>query len=155
MVKATIKFLILFSITAPAFSQSSLETEEKIIMDLITNSFQELLSENKKEKLQEYYTDGFLLLENGEVWDLEKIRNMMDMAAGMEKLPERINTFNFIDLKISGDMAWIAYHNNAVFKIDGNIVGEMNWMESAVAVQTKEGWKLQLLHSTVVKNEKE
>lgn len=73
MVKATIRFLILFSITAPAFSQSSLETEEKIIMDLITNSFQELLSENKKEKLQEYYTDGFLLLENGEVWDLERL----------------------------------------------------------------------------------
>ncbi len=151
----TIKFFAIFFITASAFCQSSAETEEQKIMDLITNSFQEILSENKKEKLQQYYTEGFLLLENGEVWDLEKIRNMMDMAAGMDQLPERVNTFNFIELKISGNMAWIAYHNNAGFKVEGNIVGEMNWMESAVATQTEEGWKLQMLHSTVIKNEKE
>lgn len=153
--KTPIISFTIFFITASGFCQSSAETEEQEIMDLINNSFQEILSENKKEKLQQYYTDGFLLLENGEVWDLEKIRNMMDMAAGMDKLPERINTFNFIELKISGNMAWIAYHNNAVFKVDGNVVGEMNWMESAVAVKTEDGWKLQMLHSTVINDEKE
>lgn len=153
--KITIKFLTIFFITASAYSQPSTEAEEQKIMNLITNSFQEILSENKKEKLQQYYTEDFLLLENGEVWDLEKIRNMMDKAAGMERLPERVNSFNFIELKISGNMAWIAYHNNAVFKVDGNEVGEMNWMESAVAIQTEEGWKLQMLHSTLIENEKE
>lgn len=50
--KTTIKFFAIFFITASAFCQTSAETEEQKIMDLITNSFQEILSENKKEKLQ-------------------------------------------------------------------------------------------------------
>lgn len=152
--KTLIKFLVIFFITPSAFSQSSTEAEEQKIMDLIKNSFQEILSENKKEKLLQYYTVDFLLLEDGEVWDLEKMRNMMDIVAGMESLPERINSFDFIELKISGDMAWIAYHNTAIFKLDGNVMGEMKWMESAVAIQTEKGWKLQMLHSTLIEDEK-
>lgn len=153
--KTSIKFLAIFFITASAFSQTSTEAEEQKIMDLIKNSFQEILSENKKEKLLQYYTDDFLLLEDGEVWDLEKIKNMMEMAANMDRLPERINSFNFIELKIFEKMAWVAYHNKAIFELEGNVVGEMNWMESAVAILTKDGWKLQMLHSTLIENEKE
>lgn len=155
IMKSSTSFFIVLFITASAFCQSPAQMEEQKIMDLVTNSFQEILSENKKEELQQYYSEDFLLLEDGEVWDLDKIREMMDMAAEMEKLPERINSFNFIELKIAGRMAWVAYHNKAVFKVDGNIVGEMNWMESAVAIETEEGWKLQMLHSTVIDNEQE
>lgn len=104
-------------------------------------------------KFPQYYTDDFILLEDGEVWDLKIIRDVMDKMAGMDKVPERINSFEFLEVKISGDMAWTAYHNKAVFKIEGQEVGEMNWLESATAIRTRDGWRLQMLHSTVVRME--
>lgn len=148
-----IQFLALLFISVSAAAQTSVKTNEEQIKDLIINSFQEILSENKKEKIPEYYTEDFLLLEVGEVWDLEIIRNYMDKAAQMDQLPERINSFDFIKVEISGDMAWTAYHNKAVFKVDGQVVGEMNWLESATAVLTEDGWKLQMLHSTLKEEE--
>lgn len=142
--------LLLLMIGIPAVAQVSVTNDEQEIKDLIINSFQEILSENKKEKLGTYYTDDFLLLEDGEVWDMEIIKDYMDKAAAMDRLPERINSFEFREIKIAGEMAWTAYHNKAVFQMDGKKLGEMNWLESATAIRTAEGWKLQMLHSTVI-----
>jgi hypothetical protein len=33
------------------------------------------------------------------------------------------------------------------------VVREINWLESASAILTDEGWKLQLLHSTIANKE--
>ncbi|MDT0649860.1 DUF4440 domain-containing protein, partial [Zunongwangia sp. F297] len=87
---------------------------------------------------------------NGEVWDNEIIVSHMDNARGQEQ-PERINSFDFVEIKIQDKTAWVAYHNNARFLVDGKPVGEMNWLESAIAVLTEDGWRLQLLHSTLLK----
>lgn len=144
--------LILLLVSAPVTAQTS-ATDEQQIKDLIINSFQEILSEIQKDKIPEYYTDDFILLEDGEVWDLKIIRDFMDKMASMDRIPERINSFEFFEVKIAGDMAWTAYHNNAVFKMDGQEVGEMNWLESATAIRTTDGWRLQMLHSTVVRME--
>lgn len=153
--KTTFKFLALFFITTITLAQTSIQSDEQKIRELIKDSFQEILSDNKKEKLPEFFTEDFLLLEDGEVWDLEIIKGYMDKAAEMDPMPERINSFDFIEIKISGDMAWTAYHNTAVFKMGEKVVGEMNWLESASAIRTEEGWRLQLLHSTVIETEQE
>lgn len=151
--KRTLQVFLMLLLTASATSQTSEKTEESLIKALITDSFREILSENKQEKLSTYYTEDFILLEDGEVWDLEIIRGYMQKAAERDRLPERINSFEFLEIKIEGKMAWTAYHNNAMFRVDGEVVGEMNWLESATAVLTDEGWKLQMLHSTVVDDE--
>lgn len=147
--KTTISLLLLF-LSLPAFAQTSAEKDEELLKQLIINSFQDILSDNKQDKLGDYYTENFMLLENGEVWDLKIIKGYMDEAAGMDDLPMRINSFSFIDIKIYGDAAWLAYHNNARFEKNGEVLGEMSWLESANAVRTPQGWKLELLHSTIV-----
>ena len=77
----------------------------------------------------------------------------MNKAAEMDRMPERINSFDFIRVKIEGKMAWTAYHNSATFRVNEEVVGEMNWLQSATAIKTDEGWRLQMLHSTVVEDE--
>lgn len=147
--KTTISLLLLF-LSLTAFAQTSTEKDEELLKQLIIDSFQDILSDNKQEKLGDYYTEDFVLLENGEVWDLEIIKGYMDQAAGMDNLPIRINSFSFIDIKIYGDAAWLAYHNTARFENNGEVLGEMSWLESANAIRTPDGWKLELLHSTIV-----
>lgn len=145
--------LLFFSITCVA--QTATEKDEELLKQLIIDSFQDILSDNKQEKLGDYYTQDFILLENGEVWDLEIIKGYMDQAAAMDNLPKRINFFSFIDIKIYGDAAWLAYHNTARYEMDEQLLGKMTWLESAHAVRTPAGWKLELLHSTIVAMEEE
>ncbi|UJH92795.1 nuclear transport factor 2 family protein [Antarcticibacterium sp. 1MA-6-2] len=151
--KTTLQLFFLMLLSVPVVAQNSVEDEEQQIKDLITNYFNDIFSKNEQDKLSDYQTEDYLLLENGEVWDTEIIKGYMEKAAARERSPERINTFKFIEVKVSGDLAWAAYHNNAVFKRDGEKLGEMNWLESATAIRTKDGWKLQMLHSTIVKKE--
>ena len=136
-----------------AVAQTSNGTDEAQLKNLIINSFEDIFSNLDTESIGKYYTEDFLLLENGEVWDNEIITDYMNRAKKRESRPERINSFDFIEIKIRDEMAWLAYHNNAIFKMSGKVEGEMNWLESATAIKTEDGWRLQMLHSTVVEEE--
>lgn len=151
--KRNLQIFLFFLLSLQAVAQTSRAEDNQLVKDLIVNAFQEILSDNKQEKLPQYFTDDFLLLEDGEVWNMEIIKGYMEKAAAIDRKPERINSFEWIEVKVSGDMAWTAYHNKAVFKVDGQVVGEMNWLESASAIRTADGWRLELLHSTVKEEE--
>ena len=132
-----------------AMSQNSELNKEDQIKELISNSFQKIFSDLDPQSLDTYCTQDFLLLETGEVWDMDKMRNYLDRASKQKSKVIRFNSFDFIEIKIEGKMAWVAYHNKAEFKSGEKVVKELNWLESATAILTEEGWKLQLLHSTI------
>ena len=146
--KRIFQLLIMF-IGITAMSQNSGLNKEDQIKELISNSFQKIFSDLDPEALDTYCTQDFLLLETGEVWDMKRMRNYLDGASEQESKVIRFNSFDFIEIKIEGKMAWVVYHNKAEFKSGEEVVRELNWLESATAILTEEGWKLQLLHSTI------
>lgn len=137
---------ILFQFTA--FAQKSVSSDEKAVQDLIQNSFDAIFSEYDANQLGDFYTSDFLLLEHGELWDMEFIRGYLSKAKQNTDRPTRTNRFEFIQTVIEGNRAWIAYHNYATFTQNGNVVQELYWLESATAIKTKQGWRLDMLHST-------
>lgn len=146
--KRIFQLLIMF-IGISVMSQNSELKKEDQIKELISNSFQKIFSDLDPQALYTYCTQDFLLLETGEVWDMDKMRNYLDRASEQESKVIRFNSFDFIEIKIEGKMAWVAYHNKAEFKSGEEVVRELNWLESATAILTEEGWKLELLHSTI------
>ena len=136
-------------LTTTAFGQNSVEAEKQI-KNLITESFDEIFSKLNAKKMDDFYTKDFLLLDYGIVWNRDSISNYCKTALKESNPSKRINNFEFIDVKISGDLAWMIYKNYAVWKRDNEISGKAQWLESAVAILTKEGWKLQMLHSTYI-----
>lgn len=146
--KRIFQLLIIF-IGITAMSQNSEMKKEDQIKELISNSFQKIFSDLDPQSLDTYCTQDFLLLETGEVWDMDKMRNYLDRASKQKSKVIRFNSFDFVEIKIEGKMAWVAYHNKAEFKSGEEVVRELNWLESATAILTEEGWKLQLLHSTI------
>ncbi len=127
-------------------------TSEQEIQQLIIDSFEEIWSGWSPAKIPGFYTEDFLLLEAGEVWDNEKIAQTLERATSNGKqTPVRTNSFDFIEVKLSGNTAWIAYHNYAEFNVDGQVTRKMHWLESATAIKTAAGWRLDMLHSTPVK----
>lgn len=144
-----ILFAFLFSTTA--FSQSS---DQLQIEQLIQNSFDEIFSNYEVDKLIDFYTEDFLLLEQGEVWDMAIIRDYLTKAKSNLNPPIRTNRFEFIKTDVEGDRAWVAYHNYATISRDGQVLREIYWLESATAIRTTNGWRLDMLHSTRVDQEK-
>lgn len=139
--------------TAITSGQASIETDKADLKELILNSFDDIWSELNSKNMDQYYTKDFLLLENGEVWNNDSIANYLDHASLKQNIPNRVNSIDVIEIKVTNGMAWIAYRNHATFTIDHKIVRNADWLESANAILTENGWRLEMLHSTVIEKE--
>ncbi|WP_233553718.1 DUF4440 domain-containing protein [Algoriphagus lacus] len=142
--------LCLILIQFAAFAQNSVSSDEKAVQDLIQNSFDAIFSEFDANQLGDFYTSDFILLEHGELWDMEFIRGYLSRAKQNQNRPTRTNRFEFIQTVIEGNRAWVAYHNYATITQNGQVVRELYWLESATAIRTDKGWRLDMLHSTRV-----
>lgn len=125
-------------------------SDEQLVQNLIQDSFDSLFSAFNEELILDYYTDDFLLLEQGEVWDNEFIINYFKQAKKNTPIPVRTNKFEFISTTVDGDRAWVAYQNYATIIRNGQEARSIHWLESATAVRTSKGWRLDMLHSTRV-----
>lgn len=139
--------------TTISFGQVSNETDKTRIKNLIIESFDEIWSKLDVKNIDKYYTKDFLLLENGEVWNNDSIKNYLDNAILRKPNLKRMNTIEVIEIKIAKKMAWIAYQNYATFSSDNKIIRKAHWLESATAILTENGWKLEMLHSTRIVKE--
>jgi len=143
--------LMIFCATI-SFGQNTIETDKSYIKNLIIGSFDEIWSELNSKNIDKYYTKDFLLLENGEVWNNDSISDYLDKAVLKKPIPNRVNTIEFIEVKVSKGMAWVAYKNQATFSLNNEIIRKIHWLESATAILTENGWRLEMLHSTRTKN---
>jgi len=134
--------------TASQFQEVADSTQ---IQNLIQKSFDVLFSSYDTTRIAEFYTSDFILLENGEVWNVAVVKNYLS-SAGAKSTSIRTNKFEFIKTEITGNSAWIAYHNYAVIKSEGKPDLELHWLESATAIKTAQGWRLKMLHSTRTKD---
>ena len=146
-----ILFLFILLQGTLVFGQTPTTTDETQVQQLIENMFNDLFSSYNADKIATYMSDDFILLEDGMIWDNQIIAGYLNGAKAKGNLPTRTNRFEFIQTKVFGDRAWVAYKNWATISINGNVIQEIHWIESANAVKTDSGWKLELMHSTPVK----
>ena len=134
-----------------ALAQTSSHTQETLeIHQLIQESFDSLFSAYQANLVERYYSPDFLLLEQGEVWDMDVIKSYLSERNQKNNPIIRTNRFEFVKTEIFGNRAWVAYHNYATFTKEGEAPREVYWLESATALKTDQGWRLDLLHSTRV-----
>lgn len=96
------------------------------------------------ERMRGAVTADFLLLEHGEVWDMEIL---------IDKIPPsdrvRRNFFSEISRHVSGDVALVNYWNRAEVSSGRNDT-TLAWLESVVLVKRDGRWVMQQMHSTRV-----
>lgn len=143
--------LLLFSTFS--FAQSLSAADKEAAKQLVIDSFEDIWSDLDAEKIPLYHTDDFIILEQGVVWTNDSIRNYQSMELQSGRNLKRHNKFDFVKVEEKGDAIWLAYHNYATWTKEDKVVGNAHWLESAVAVKTGDGWKLQMMHSTRVRKE--
>lgn len=145
--------LFIITLTFQSYAQITEDKDKASIEQLINDTFNDIWSDLNTEAISKHHTEDFLLLEHGELWNNDTIARRLE-GYKLRKIPrERENIIEIIETKIFGDRAWTAYHNHAVFTEEGKVVRKAYWLESATAIRTEEGWKLDMLHSTRVKND--
>ena len=151
--KKIIPTFLLFFATA-LYAQKNTENDTVLIKNLIIESFNQLWSNMDEKLIDKFYTKDFILLENGEIWNNDSISINFKKAKLREKIiPIRTNKIDFIDIKIGNGMAWVAYHNRGSWTHEKKVLGNAHWLESAIAIWTDNRWKVQMLHSTIIKEE--
>ena len=151
-----IGLLLLVCFVQTTFAQNSEAIE---LQKTIENSFREIWSELDENQVEKFYTPEFILFEDGEVYNLDSVKNVIrsqkeqfNSEENKAHKFERFNRFEFIRSETEGNTGFIYYHNFADFTMDGTTIANIHWLESAVLTRTKQGWKIKFLHSTLVKD---
>ncbi len=129
-------------------SKEITEVEKKIAMDLIQGAFDDLWAGVDSTKILDYHTEDFIILEQGEVWDNDRIKQFMRGQLANENRAKRVNQMEYITVEKYGPSIQIAYRNYAKFYKEDSLVNNASWIESALAVKTEVGWRLKMMHST-------
>ena len=140
-------FLVLSPFSLPA--QHSSADDLRNIKAAVTGMF-EGLAELNAEKIKPYITADFLLLESGEIWNMDTIEVKLMQSKKRYREFKRVNSFDFFRWDIHGNTAWISFFNQADIMADG-VPRKVKWLESAVLVRKENQWKIQLFHSSLLK----
>ena len=122
--------------------------EEEIAKNLIQGVFDDIWAGVDSTKIDSYHTADFILFEHGEIWKNEEIKAYINRKLSEEDRATRTNKMDYISIDKYGESIQIAYWNFAEFTKADTLVGEGQWLESALAVKTKDGWRLKMMHST-------
>lgn len=118
---------------------------------LISGSFQDVFSDLDSSKISNYYTADFMLLESGVVWNNDSIDSYIIKKQLNKPKYRRLNRFDFLKSVHNQNTIWVAYKNYATFVQEKDTLGAAQWLESVIAIKENNQWKLQQLHSTIVR----
>jgi hypothetical protein len=104
------------------------------------------MSKHDGQAMQETATDDFQLLEHGEDWTMQRL---IEAVQPKGKPYERKNYFSQIRARQNENVAWVSYWNKAEIRSETGM-RTIVWLESAILVKELDRWKIQLLHSTRV-----
>ena len=137
-------------ITILLFQISKAQDDKAAAEQAIVRFFDGLATLNEK-MIRENCTNDFILLEDGEVWNMDTLISKISPKKSTDF--KRTNHFNFFQTEISGNQAWMAYDNTANITINGRDI-RVDWLESAILRKEKGVWKIWMLHSTVKEKDK-
>jgi uncharacterized protein YggL (DUF469 family) len=136
--------LIFLLSTQFSFAQT---TEKAEVQQVITRFFDALSIANIPQMKAEVL-DGFILLENGEIWTIDTLANKISRPKPEGYL--RQNSFDFITTKIEKNRAWVYYKNKAEITSKTRNA-TIKWLESAILRKEKGRWRMEFMHSTPMK----
>ena len=138
----TIIFFLASFFAIPVFSQYA--ADSIAIVNLLVHDYATMESFDFNAHTPNI-TDDYLLLENGEIWDIQREKEYYVQNA--QRKIRRQNYFDFETVKIYGDVAYAVYTLQSEITEGGAMKG-YRWLESAIFRKIEGEWKLEILHST-------
>ena len=140
--------LIAFSISAMLMAQQQSTIHQQAVQQTVVKLF-DALSNRDSVSLKAYSTSDITLYEYGQVWNMD---TLILKAITLNKSADfkRTNSFEFINTTVDKTTAWVTYRLQSVIIKDGKQV-TLLWLETIVLAKAKKQWKVNHLHSTLIK----
>lgn len=145
------KHLLLFiflTISFTVFAQQKKDSVE--IVNLLIKDYKTLGTWDINTHIKNC-TKNYLLIENGEIWDMKKESEYFIKNAN--RTIDRKNYFDIKYIRVSGNNAYAVYNLKSDITEKG-VLTIMKWVESAIFKKINGSWKIELIHSTVYDFEK-
>lgn len=140
--KLALIFLLLFGQTA--FAQTEKDSLE--IVNVLKADYKAFGHYDASTHVN-YCTEDYLLIENGEIWDLQKEVEYLKSNENRKSI--RTDSFKFIKLRIVGEMAYGVYELHSKIT-ENSYTKSYLWYESVVFRKMNGDWKIALIHSTKI-----
>ena len=138
----------LYAQLVPSKREGKLTANQQAVQQTIVKLF-DALSNQDSVSLKTYSTADITLYEYGQVWNID---TLILKAITQNKSADfkRSNSFNFINTTVDKTTAWVTYRLQSVIFKDGK-QATVQWLETVVLVKQRKQWKVQHLHSTLIK----
>jgi len=127
------------------------QQNEKVQLEHSVTSFFDALSNRDSIRLRKFCTPAITLVENGSVWNADTLI-LKAITLNTSADFKRANNFRFINTTVNGKTGWSTYNLHSAITRNGKQVN-LHWIETIVAVKEREQWKIQVLHSTLIKRD--
>ena len=138
------KALLLAGTLVLSLSLHSQTNDSLAIVKLLQSDYSTMGNWDLKKHVSNCTTD-YLLIEEGEVWDMQ--REKQYYTANSTRQLQRKDVFTFYRVKISGQMAYAVYFLKSEITEKG-VLTVRTWNESAAFRKINGVWKIALIHST-------
>lgn len=125
----------------PAFA----DDDTSAVKQAIRNDYSVFYQDRDQQKYRSLLTDDYLLLENGDILDIEGDIALMPSP---DSEYERTDEFDFRSVKIHGDIAYAVYLLKSDISDKKNGRRKREFLESAILRRIDGQWRVALLHST-------
>ena len=146
--KKTIISLIFFLFSTLLYAQKQLSKTEQSVQQTVVKLF-EALSNRDSVSLKNYSTADITLYEYGQIWNVDTLI-MKAVTLNQAADFKRTNTFDFTNTTTDKTMAWVTYRLQSAITRDGK-QSTVQWLETVVLAKEKKQWKVNHLHSTLIK----
>jgi hypothetical protein len=132
-----------------AFAQTALSQAQRDsleIVQVLKDDYRTMINWdiNKHKSL---CTDDYILIEDGEIWNMEKEAEHYRKSAS--RILDRKDYFDFLFVRILGNTAYTVYNLKSDISEAGTLIIK-RWTESVVFRKTQGKWKIALIHSTPI-----
>jgi hypothetical protein len=139
------RLLIFFLVVSmKIFSQEKNDSTE--IIQLLKDDYKTMINMNIKKHMGNCTAD-YLLIENGEIWNMTKEAEYYKQNA--QRIIDRKDNFEFKYIKILGSTAYAVYNLRSDITENGKLT-QKNWNESVIFRKVEGKWKIALIHSTKI-----
>ena len=139
--------LVLLLLSVITSAQNSTKEQEAVQQTVV--KFFDALSNRDSVNLKAMSTADITLYEYGGVWTIDTLI-LKAITLNTAKEFARTNTFEFIHTTVDNKMALVNYRLQSVITREGK-QATVQWLETVVLIKERNQWKVNHLHSTLIK----
>ena len=141
--------ILIFAISYSAAATAQTITKEQATVQQTIIKLFDALSNRDSVSLKAHSTADITLYEYGQVWNIDTLI-LKAIVQNKSTDFKRTNSFEFINTTVDKTTAWVTYRLQSAITMDGKQL-LLQWLETVVLVKAKRQWKVNHLHSTLIK----